>query len=47
MINKKVIDIAYSLHRIDDQIDSIRGFIWFKTFDLTKSCQKMNLAIRS
>ena len=43
MINKNVIDDAYPLHRIDDQIDSMRGSAWFTTLDLTKGYHQMNL----
>ena len=47
MINKNVIDDAYPLHRIDDQIDSMRGSAWFTTLDLTKGYHQMNLDISS
>ena len=43
MINKNVIANAYPLHRIDDQIDSMRGSAWFTTLDLTKGHHQMNL----
>ena len=36
IINKNVVNNAYFLHRIDDQIDSLRGSAWFTTLDLTK-----------
>ena len=45
MTNKNVIDNAFPLHRIDDQINSKRGFAWFKTLDLTKKIYQMNLNI--
>ena len=45
MINKNVIDDAYPLHRIDDQIDSVRGSAWFTTLDLTKGYHQMYLDI--
>ena len=47
MINKNNIDDAYPLHRIDDQIDSMRGSAWFTTLDLTKGYHQMNLDISS
>ena len=47
MINKNVINDAYPLHRIDDQIDSMRGSAWFTTLDLTKGYHQMNLDISS
>ena len=43
MINKNVIDNAYPLHWIDDQIDSMRVSTWFATLDLTKGYHQMNL----
>ena len=43
MINKNVIDNAYPLHQIDDQIDSMHGSAWFTTLDLTKGYHQMNL----
>ena len=43
MINKNVIADAYLLHRIDDQIDSMRGSAWFMTLDLTKGYHQINL----
>ena len=36
MINKNIINNAYLLHRIDDQIDSMRSATWFTTLDFTK-----------
>ena len=36
IINKNYINNAYPLHRIDDQIDSMRGAAWLPTLDLTK-----------
>ena len=47
MINKNVIADAYPLHRIDDQIDSMRGSAWFTTLDLTKGYHQMNLDMSS
>ena len=47
MINKNVIDDAYPIHRIDDQIDSMCGSAWFTTLDLTKGYHQMNLDISS
>ena len=47
MINKNIINNAYPLHRIDDQIDSMRGAAWFTTLDLTKGYHQMNLDIGS
>ena len=43
MIIKNVIDNAYPLHWIDDQIHSMRGSAWFLTLDLTKGYHQMNL----
>ena len=43
MINKNVIVNAYPLHRIDNQIDSMRGSDWFTTLNLTKGYHQMNL----
>jgi hypothetical protein len=43
MINKNTIANAYPLHRIDDQIDTMRGSAWFTTLDLTKGYHQMNL----
>ena len=42
MINKNVIDNAYPLHWIDDQIDSMCGSAWFTTLDLTKGYHQIN-----
>ena len=47
MINKNIINNAYPLHRIDDQIDSMRGSAWFTTLDLTKGYHQMNLDVSS
>ena len=47
MINKNVINDAYPLHRIDDQINSMRGSAWFTTLDLTKGYHQMNLGVSS
>ena len=47
MINKNVIDDAYPLHKIDDQIDSMCGSAWFTTLDLKKGYHQMNLDISS
>ena len=47
MINKNVIDNAFPLHRIDDQIDSNNGSSWFTTLELTKGYHQMNLDISS
>ena len=47
MINKNIINDAYPLHRIDDQIDSMFGFAWFTTLDLTKCHHHMNLDVSS
>ena len=43
MINKNVINDAYSLHRIDDQIVNMCGSAFFTTLDLTKGYHQMNL----
>ena len=43
MSNKNVVNDSYPLHRIDDQIDSLRGSAWFTTLDLTKDYHQMNL----
>ena len=43
MINKNVIDNAYPLRWIDNQIDSMRGSAWFTTLDLTKNYHQNNL----
>ena len=43
MIHKNVIDNAYPLHWIDDQINSMCGSAWFTTLDLTKGYHQMNL----
>ena len=43
MINKNIIANAYPLHRIDDQLDSMRSIAWFTTLDLTKGYCHMNL----
>ena len=45
MINKNIIDDAYPLHKIDDQIDSMRGSAWFTTLKLTKGYHQMNLDV--
>ena len=45
MINKIVVNNAYPLHRIDDQIDSLHGSAWFTTLDLTKGYLQINLYI--
>ena len=43
MINKNIIDNAFPLHWIDDQIDSMRGSAWITTLDLTKGYHQINL----
>ena len=43
MINKNVIDDAYPLHWIYDQINSMLGSAWFTTLELTKGNHQMNL----
>ena len=47
MISNNIIINAYPLHRIDDQIDSMRGSAWLKILDLTKGFYQMNLDIGS
>ena len=47
MINKNILNNAYPLHRINNQIDSMRGAGWFTTLDLTKGYHQMNLDIGS
>ena len=47
IIFKNIINNAYPLHRIDDQIDSMCGAAWFKTLDLTKGFHQMNSDIGS
>ena len=47
MINKNIINNAYPLHRIDNQIDSMRLAFWFMALDLTKGYHQMNLDICS
>ena len=47
MINEIVVNDAYPLHKIDDQIDSLRGSAWFTTLLLTKGYCQINLDIGS
>ena len=47
MINKNFVNDAYTLHRIDTQIDSLRGSAWLTTLDLTNNYHQMNLDIGS
>ena len=43
MINKNIINDAYSLHFIDDQIKTLNHFLWFTTLNLTKGYHQMKL----
>ena len=43
MVNKNIIDDAYPLHWIDDQIDCMAGSQVFTTLDLTKGYHQMKL----
>ena len=43
MVNKNIINDAYPLHHIDDQIETMKGSLWFTTLDLTKGYHQMKL----
>ena len=47
MINKNIINDAYQLHRIDDQIDSMCGAACLTTLGLTKGYHQMSPDIGS
>ena len=47
IINKNIIIDAYLLHKIDEQIDRMRGNTWFTALVLTKGYHQMNLVISS
>ena len=44
MVNKVIVNDAYPLHRIDEQIDSMRNCKFFTTLDLTKGYHQMKIA---
>ena len=43
MVNKNVINNAYPMHRIDNQLDAMSGCSVFTTLDLTKGYHQMRL----
>ena len=43
MVNKNIINNAYPMHRIDDQLDAMSGCSVFTTLDLTKGYHQMKL----
>ena len=43
MVNKDIINDAYPLHRIDDQLEAMAGARFFTTMDLTKGYHQMQL----
>lgn len=47
MVNKNIINDAYPLHRIDDQLDIMAGSKVFTTLDLTKGYHQMKLDFNS
>ena len=44
MVNKKVINNAYPMHRVEDQLEAMSGSLVFSTLDLTKEYHQMKLA---
>ena len=44
MVNKNVINDAYPMHRVEDQLEAMSGSSVFTTLDLTKGCHQMKLA---
>ena len=44
MVNKSVVNDAYPLHRVEDQLEAISGSFVFTKIDLTKGYHQMKLA---
>ena len=44
MVNKKVINNAYPMHRVEDQLEAMSRSLVFSTLDLTKGYHQMKLA---
>ena len=44
MVNKNVVNDAYPMHRVKDQLEAMRGASVFSTLDLTKGYHQMKLA---
>ena len=47
MVNKNVINDAYPMHRVKDQLEAMSGALVFSTLDLTKRYHQMKLADES
>ena len=47
MVNKNVINDAYPMHRVEDQLEAMSGSSVFTTLDLTKGYHQMRLAEES
>ena len=47
MVNKNVINDAYPMHWVKDQLEAISGALVFSTLDLTKGYHQMKLADES
>ena len=47
MVNKNVINDAYLMHRVEDQLEAMSGSSVFTTLDLTKGYHQMRLAEES
>ena len=44
MVNKNVVNDAYPMHRVEDQLEAMSGCSVFTTLDLTKGYHQMKLA---
>ena len=47
MVNKDMINDAYPMHRVEDQLEAMSGSSVFTTLDLTKGYYQMRLAEES
>ena len=47
MVNKNVVNDAYPMHRVEDQLEAMSGASVFTTVDLTKGYHQMQLAEES
>ena len=47
MVNKNVINDAYPMHRVKDQLEAMRGASVFSTLDLTKGYHQMKFSVES
>ena len=47
MVNKNVVNDAYPMHQVEDQLEAMSGALVFTTVDLTKGYHQMRLAEES